>query len=306
MKENLKRLIEYYKPYKKEFWQDMVCAIISAAIALVIPFVVRFVVQNLTDLPEGDAITRIVTAGIILAVLVIVQLFCNYFIAYVGHVMGAKIETDMRRDIFEHYQKLSFSFFDNQKTGQLLSRVTADLFDITELLHHGPENIVICTIRIIGAVVIMIVINPGLALAANILVPVMIIFAYFYNKKMKAAYARNRVKIGDVNAQVEDSLSGIRVVKSFANEDVENHKFQLGNKEFLKSKKASYRFMGGYNAGLKAFTAMMTVIVMVVGGIMIAHGNLSVADMLAFLLYINVLVEPIRQLVDFTDRKSVV
>ena len=301
MKENLKRLIAYYKPYKKEFWQDMVCAIISAAIALVIPFVVRFVVQNLTDLPEGDAITRIVTAGIILAALVIVQLFCNYFIAYVGHVMGAKIETDMRRDIFEHYQKLSFSFFDNQKTGQLLSRVTADLFDITELLHHGPENIVICTIRIIGAVVIMIVINPGLALAANILVPVMIIFAYFYNKKMKAAYARNRVKIGDVNAQVEDSLSGIRVVKSFANEDVENHKFQLGNKEFLKSKKASYRFMGGYNAGLKAFTAMMTVIVMVVGGIMIAHGNLSVADMLAFLLYINVLVEPIRQLVDFTE-----
>ncbi len=301
MKENLKRLIAYYKPYKKEFWQDMVCAIISAAIALVIPFVVRFVVQNLTDLPERDAITRIVTAGIILAVLVIVQLFCNYFIAYVGHVMGAKIETDMRRDIFEHYQKLSFSFFDNQKTGQLLSRVTADLFDITELLHHGPENIVICTIRIIGAVVIMIVINPGLALAANILVPVMIIFAYFYNKKMKAAYARNRVKIGDVNAQVEDSLSGIRVVKSFANEDVENHKFQLGNKEFLKSKKASYRFMGGYNAGLKAFTAMMTVIVMVVGGIMIAHGNLSVADMLAFLLYINVLVEPIRQLVDFTE-----
>ena len=301
MKENLKRLIAYYKPYKKEFWQDMVCAIISAAIALVIPFVVRFVVQNLTDLPERDAITRIVTAGIILAALVIVQLFCNYFIAYVGHVMGAKIETDMRRDIFEHYQKLSFSFFDNQKTGQLLSRVTADLFDITELLHHGPENIVICTIRIIGAVVIMIVINPGLALAANILVPVMIIFAYFYNKKMKAAYARNRVKIGDVNAQVEDSLSGIRVVKSFANEDVENHKFQLGNKEFLKSKKASYRFMGGYNAGLKAFTAMMTVIVMVVGGIMIAHGNLSVADMLAFLLYINVLVEPIRQLVDFTE-----
>jgi len=301
MKENLKRLIAYYKPYKKEFWQDMACAIISAAIALVIPFVVRFVVQNLTDLPEGAAITRIVTAGIILAALVVAQLFCNYFISYVGHVMGAKIETDMRRDIFEHYQKLSFSFFDNQKTGHLLSRVTADLFDITELLHHGPENIVICTIRIIGAVVIMIVINPGLALAANILVPVMIIFAYFYNKKMKAAYARNRVKIGDVNAQVEDSLSGIRVVKSFANEDVENHKFQLGNKEFLKSKKASYRFMGGYNAGLKAFTAMMTVIVMVVGGIMIAHGNLSVADMLAFLLYLNVLVEPIRQLVDFTE-----
>ena len=301
LKSNLKRLKAYYKPYKKAFWQDMICAILSALIALTIPFVVRYVVQNLVDLPGNEAVTRVIIAGIILAALVIFQLFCNYFVAYVGHMMGAKIETDMRRDIFEHYQKLSFSFYDEQKTGQLLSRVTSDLFDITELLHHGPENIVICTIRIIGALIILIIINPFLALAAYILVPVMIIFAYYYNKKMKAAYLKNREKIGDVNAQVEDSLSGIRVVKSFANEEVENHKFRLGNRAFLMAKRATYRYMGGYNAGLKAFTAMMTVIVMVVGGIMISQGSLDVADLLAFLLYISILTEPIKQLVDFTE-----
>ena len=298
---NLKRLAAYYKPYRKEFYTDMVCAIISALIALVIPFVVRYVVNTIAVLPSSDAIVRVSIAGLILTGLIIAQYFCNYYIAYVGHVMGAKIEYNMRREIFEHYQKLSFSFYDNQNTGGLLSRITSDLFDITELLHHGPENIVISAIRIIGAFVVMIIISPPLTLAAYILVPVMIVFAYFYNKKMKAAFKRNREKIGDVNAQVEDSLSGIRVVKSFANEDVENKKFGFGNKEFLKAKRDSYRHMGGYNAGLKAFTAMMTVIVMVVGGIMISTGNLSVADMLAFLLYINVLTEPIKTLIDFTE-----
>ena len=301
MKKNLKRLAAYYKPYKKSFWLDMICAIISAAIALVIPFMVRFVVNNLVNLPEGEAITKVIMAGVILASLIVGQFFCNYIIAYIGHVMGARIETDMRRDIFEHYQKLSFSFYDNQKTGQLLSRVTSDLFDITELLHHGPEIIVISIIRIIGALVIMLVMNPYLALASFVLVPVMLIYAFSYNSKMKAAYKQNRVKIGDVNAQVEDSLAGVRVVKSFANEDVENHKFQLGNKAFLKAKKASYKYMGGYNAGLKAFTAMITVVVMVVGGIMISKNALSVADMLAFLLYINIFTEPVKQLVDFTE-----
>ena len=301
MKDNLKRLAAYYKPYKKSFWLDMICAIISAAIALVIPFMVRFVVNNLVNLPESEAITKVIIAGVILASLIVGQFFCNYIIAYIGHVMGAKIETDMRRDIFEHYQKLSFSFYDNQKTGQLLSRVTSDLFDITELLHHGPEIIVISIIRIIGALVIMLVMNPWLALASFALVPFMLFYAFSYNNKMKAAYKQNRVKIGDVNAQVEDSLSGVRVVKSFANEDMENHKFQQGNKAFLKSKRQAYKIMGGYNAGLKAFTAMITVVVMVVGGIMIVKGALTVADMLAFLLYISIFTEPVKQLVDFTE-----
>lgn len=251
MKENLKRLAAYYKPYRKSFWLDMICAIISAAIALVIPFMVRFVVNNLVNLPESEAITKVIIAGVILASLIVGQFFCNYIIAYIGHVMGAKIETDMRRDIFEHYQKLSFSFYDNQKTGQLLSRVTSDLFDITELLHHGPEIIVISIIRIIGALVIMLVMNPYLALASFVLVPVMLIYAFSYNSKMKAAYKQNRVKIGDVNAQVEDSLAGVRVVKSFANEDVENHKFQLGNKAFLKAKKPLTNTWGATMQGLR-------------------------------------------------------
>ena len=301
MKENLKRLAAYYKPYKKSFWLDMICAIISAGIALVIPFMVRFVVNNLVNLPESEAITKVIIAGVVLAALIIGQFVCNYIIAYIGHVMGAKIETDMRRDIFEHYQKLSFSFYDDQKTGALLSRVTSDLFDITELLHHGPEIIVISIIRIIGALVIMLIMNPWLALASFALVPFMLFYAFSYNSKMKAAYKQNRVKIGDVNAQVEDSLSGVRVVKSFANEDMENHKFQQGNKAFLKSKRQAYKIMGGYNAGLKAFTAMITVVVMVVGGIMIVKGALTVADMLAFLLYISIFTEPVKQLVDFTE-----
>jgi len=301
MKKNLKRLAAYYKPYKGSFWLDMICAIISAGIALVIPFAVRFVVSNLVNLPEEEAITNVIITGVVLAALIMGQFVCNYIVAYIGHVMGARIETDMRRDIFEHYQKLSFSFFDEQKTGALLSRVTSDLFDITELLHHGPEIIVISVIRIIGALVIMLTMNPWLALASFILVPFMIIYAFSYNSKMKKAYKENRVKIGDVNAQVEDSLSGVRVVKSFANEDVENNKFQLGNKAFLKAKRATYKYMGGYNAGLKAFTAMMTIVVMVVGGIMISQNALSVADMLAFLLYINIFTEPVKQLVDFTE-----
>ena len=301
MKENLKRLAAYYKPYKKSFWLDMICAIISAGIALVIPFMVRFVVNNLVNLPESEAITKVIIAGVVLAALIIGQFVCNYIIAYIGHVMGAKIETDMRRDIFEHYQKLSFSFYDDQKTGALLSRVTSDLFDITELLHHGPEIIVISIIRIIGALVIMLIMNPWLALASFALVPFMLFYAFSYNSKMKAAYKQNRVKIGDVNAQVEDSLSGVRVVKSFANEDMENHKFQQGNKAFLKSKRQAYKIMGGYNAGLKAFTAMITVVGMVVGGIMIIKGALTVADMLAFLLYISIFTEPVKQLVDFTE-----
>ena len=298
---NLKRLGSYYKPYKKEFYTDMVCAIISALIALVIPFAVRYVVNVIAERPVQEAVVSVSIAGAILTGLIVVQYFCNYYIAYVGHVMGAKIEYNMRSEIFEHYQKLSFSFYDNQNTGGLLSRITADLFDITELLHHGPENIVISFIRIVGAFIIMIIISPPLTLAAFILLPVMLIFAYFYNKRMKAAFKRNRETIGDVNAQVEDSLSGIRVVKSFANEDIENNKFGKGNKEFLKAKRDSYRYMGGYNAGLKAITAMMTVLVLVVGGIMISHGSLDVADMMAFLLYINVLTEPIKTMIDFTE-----
>ena len=301
MKGNLKKLVKYYKPYKKIFIADMIFAIISALIALSIPFIVRYVIRNFATLPAEEAIKSVSIAGLVLTALVFVQFLCNYYIAYVGHVMGAYMEYDMRSEIFAHYQDLPYSFYDEQKTGQLLSRVTADLFDITEFLHHGPENVVISAIRMIGAFIIMMIISPPLGWISYSLVPIMLIYAYFKNKQMKRVFKENRVKIGDINAQIEDTLSGIRVVKSFANENEEKRKFKLGNDAFLAAKKETYKSVGGYNSGLKGITAMMTVVVMVAGGIMISKGIIQVTDLLAFLLYINVLIEPIRQMIDFTE-----
>lgn len=210
----LRRLAAYYKPYQRVFWTDMFFAFVSAAAALVIPLVVRYVTSTITVMEVREAQSMILKLGILMLILVLVQWYSNYYIFNYGHVMGAKIEYDMRAEIFDHYQKMSFSFYDEQKVGQLMSRVTSDLFDITELLHHGPENIAISFIKIIGAFLILMSINRYLVIAAFALIPFMLIFAYVYNKKMKRAYRRNREKIAEINSQMEDNLSGIRVVKS--------------------------------------------------------------------------------------------
>ena len=207
----------------------------------------------------------------------------------------------MRAEIFAHYQKLPFSFYDNQKVGQLLSRITSDLFDITELLHHGPENVVISAMKFIGAFVILFTISPKLTFAAFVLIPFMFLYAWFFNRKMKKAFARNRVKIADINAQIEDNLSGIRVVKSFANESVEEEKFKVGNDGFLAAKKDSYLYMGGYHSGLTAFINMITVIVLVTGGILITKAQVSVTDLVTFLLYISIMTDPVRTMIDFAE-----
>lgn len=302
MKENLKKLAKYYKPYLGTFIIDMILAMMSAAVALVIPLVVRYITSKVAYMPAYEASKAIFTIVVILFVLVLVQWGCNYYISNYGHVMGAKIEYDMRAEIFNHYQKLSYSFYDDQKVGQLLSRITSDLFDITELLHHGPENITISLIKIIGALVILSTIDVRLTLTAFVLVPVMLVFAYFLNKKMKRAFKRNRIRIGEINAQIEDNLSGIRVVKSFANEDIECGKFKKGNDLFLESKKDSYHYMGMYNAGLTAFTTMINVIVIAVGGIGITRGWVNITDFVTFLLYINIFTEPVKVLIDFTEQ----
>lgn len=302
MKENLKKLAKYYKPYLGTFIIDMILAMMSAAVALVIPLVVRYITSKVAYMPAYEASKAIFTIVVILFVLVLVQWGCNYYISNYGHVMGAKIEYDMRAEIFNHYQKLSYSFYDDQKVGQLLSRITSDLFDITELLHHGPENITISLIKIIGALVILSTIDVRLTLTAFVLVPVMLVFAYFLNKKMKRAFKRNRIRIGEINAQIEDNLSGIRVVKSFANEDIECGKFKKGNYLFLESKKDSYHYMGMYNAGLTAFTTMINVIVIAVGGIGITRGWVNITDFVTFLLYINIFTEPVKVLIDFTEQ----
>ncbi len=298
----LRRLAAYYKPYRKVFWTDMFFAFVSAAAALVIPLIVRYVTSTIVNMQASQAQSMIFRLGIVMLALVLIQWYSNYYISNYGHVMGANIEYDMRAEIFDHYQKMSFSFYDEQKVGQLMSRVTSDLFEITELLHHGPENIAISLIKIVGAFLILISIQPYLALIAFALIPVMILFAYFYNKRMKLAFRKNREKIAEINSQIEDNLSGIRVVKSFANEEIENAKFQTGNDGFLSAKENSYHYMGHYHSGLTAFTTLINVLVIFFGGLMATKGIVNVTDLVTFLLYINVFTDPVKTLIDFTEQ----
>lgn len=299
---NIKKMLSYYKPYMRIFVADMFFALLEAAAVLVIPILVRYITQDVIYRPADEALHSICILGIFMVGLVAVECYCKYFISNYGHVMGARMEYDMRAEIFAHYQKLSFSFYDDQKVGQLMSRITSDLFDITELLHHGPENLVISVIKIVGAFVILMSISPLLTLAAFLLIPVMFVYAFYFNRKMKRAFRRNRVQIAEINAQIEDNLSGIRVVKSFANEGIERKKFKVGNDGFLDAKKDSYRYMGGYHAGLGAFTLLIQIVVLVTGAVFITRGMVSVADLITFLLYINIFTEPVKTLIDFTEQ----
>lgn len=280
----------------------MFFATLSAAVALTIPLVVRYVTSTLIYLPADEIIRQITYIGIGLAALLAIDCYSRFFIGNYGHVMGAKMEYDMRAELFGHMQKLSFSFYDDAKVGQLMSRITSDLFDITELLHHGPENIILSVLKIAGAFVILVNINGWLALAAFAVLPFMFAFAFLLNKKMRRAFRNNRIKIADINAQIEDNLSGIRVVKSFANEDIENEKFRVGNDGFLAAKKNSYHYMGSFQAGVGVFTTMIQVSVILVGTVLIAYGRVDMTDLVTFLLYIGVFTDPIRTLVDFTEQ----
>ena len=302
MKNNMKKMVSYYRPYLHIFLADMFFATLSASVALIIPLVVRYVTGTLVYMEKDRMLTGLWQIGLFLAALLLVDLFSRYFIGNYGHVMGAKIEYNMRAEIFDHMQKLSFAFYDDAKVGQLMSRITTDLFDITELLHHGPENIILSVLKILGALVILVNINGMLALAAFLVLPFMFAFAFVLNKKMRSAFRRNRVKIADINAQIEDNLSGIRVVKSFANEEVENKKFKQGNDGFLAAKRNSYRYMGCFQAGVGVFTTLIQVNVILVGGALIASGRINISDLVTFLLYIGVFSEPIKTLVDFTEQ----
>lgn len=280
----------------------MFFATLSAAVALTIPLVVRYVTSTLIYLPADEIIRQITYIGIGLVVLLAIDCYSRFFIGNYGHVMGAKMEYDMRAELFGHMQKLSFSFYDDAKVGQLMSRITSDLFDITELLHHGPENIILSVLKIAGAFVILVNINGWLALAAFAVLPFMFAFAFLLNKKMRRAFRNNRIKIADINAQIEDNLSGIRVVKSFANEDIENEKFRVGNDGFLAAKKNSYHYMGSFQAGVGVFTTLIQESVILVGTVLIAYGRVDMTDLVTFLLYIGVFTDPIRTLVDFTEQ----
>ena len=301
MLKNLKKLLSYYKPYIGTFLLDMFFAVVASAIALIVPLIVRYITSEVIYLEEG-AKERIIQLGILLIILVVIQFLSNFYITNIGHVMGAKMEYNMRAEIFEHYQKLSFSFFDDQKVGQLMSRITNDLFDITELLHHGPENIVISLIKIIGAFIILFGISKYLTAASFVILPFMFIYVFFLNKKMRKTFKENRKKVADINSRTEDNLSGIRVVKSFANEDIEMAKFKEGNDAFLKTKKNSYLYLGLFQSGMTAFILLVNIVVIITGAVLISDGLVEIPDFIAFLLYINTFTEPIRVIVDFTEQ----
>jgi len=302
MKKNLKTMISYYSKYKLVFWLDLFFAALSAAIVLIIPLIVRYVTSNLIYESPEFIISRGKWIALGLIFMIIVDFGCKFYISNIGHVMGTRIEYDMRAEIFDHLQKLSFSFYDNQKVGALMSRITNDLFDITELMHHGPENIILSVIKIVGAIAILVSINWKLAICAIVVLPFMFIFSYILNKKMRGAFKNNRAKIAEINGQIEDNLSGIRVVKSFANEEIENEKFKIGNLGFLNAKKNSYFYMGVFQAGVGTFTTIVQVLVIVSGIILIANKSVTATDLVTFMLYISVLTEPINTLINFTEQ----
>ena len=297
-----KKFFSYYKPYKKLFAADMFFACLAAAITLIIPLIIRYITNDVIYRSSDESLHTIFILSGVMLILIFIEFFSNFFITNYGHIMGAKMEYDMRNEIFGHYQKLSFSFFDNQKVGQLMSRVTNDLFEISELFHHGPEDLVISIIKLIGSFIILLTINWRLALTAFAIVPVMLIYAFYFNVQMKRIFLKNRARIADINAQIEDNLSGIRVVKSFANEEIEMDKFRAGNNNFLESKKENYKYMGLYHSGLTAFTTLITVIVIASGAVFITKSIISITDLITFLLYINNFTEPIKKLINFTEQ----
>ncbi len=297
-----KKLIGYYKPYKGIFFADMFFAFLGAAVSLIIPLIIRYITGSVVYESQDTLLKHVLILVAVMLVLVGIEWYSNYFISYYGHMMGAKIEFGMRNEIFGHFQKLSFSYFDNQKVGQLMSRITNDLFEITELLHHGPEDLVISTIKLIGSFVILLFVNVKLALAAFAVIPFMFVYAYIFNKKMKRAFKRNRARIAEINATIEDNLAGIRVVKSFANENAEMKKFHEGNMNFLRSKNDSYTYMGKYHSGLNAFITIITVVVIAVAAVLMSNNALSATDLITFMLYISNFTAPVRQLINFTEQ----
>ena len=298
----LKLLARYYKPYKGLFIADLFFAILGAAVTLVIPLLVRYIMNTIGNMPVSEAKSAILTIGAGMLGLILVQLGSRYFITYYGHMMGAYIEHDMRNEIFSHYQKLSFTFYDNQKVGHLLSRITSDLFDISELLHHGPEDIIISVIKLVGAFLILVNVNGKMAAISFSIVVVMLFYALIFNRRMKHAFKENRARIADINSQIEDSLSGIRVVKSFGNEKREMEKFAKGNERFVAAKRLTYRYMAGYHAGMDSFTTLITVASLIAGAFFLTDGTLDAADLVTFLLYMNNFTEPVTKLVNFTEQ----
>lgn len=299
MNVRLSKFLSYYKPYRKLLIADIACAVVASLALLAIPLCVRYITSNLLQVGSQDALRQIYMMGGVMLGLIAIYTACHAFIDYQGHMMGTLMEKDMRNELFDHYQKLSFKFYDEHQTAQLMTRISNDTFHLSELFHHGPEDIILSVLNFFGAFAILITIYVQLAWIAFFFLPVMGLYGLYFSRKMYVALRASRDRIGDINAQVEDTLSGIRVVKSFTNEDVERKKFSLENDRFVASRKKGYKAETFFYDGLLALTQLMTVAVVFFGAISIVKGNLNLADLLTFLLYIVILIEPIQRLGNF-------
>jgi len=294
-----KKFLSYYKPYLGLLFADLACAFVVSAITLTLPLCARYITKNVLEGNAPDALGQIYVVGAVMIALVVVHTLCNTFVDYRGHMMGTMMESDMRGELFEHYQSLSFSFYDDQKTGQLMNRITNDTFALGELYHHGPEDIVITSLKFFGTFIILMTINVSLTLIVFLFLPVMAAYAFYFNRKMNIALRTSKDRIGDINAQVEDTLAGIRVVKSFTNEGIEKKKFAYENNHFVASMRNAYKSEAYFYNGMIAFAQLMTTVVVVFGGASIVNGSLGLADLLTYLLYIGILIEPIRTSLNF-------
>ena len=297
----IKKFIHYYGPYKAVFFIDLICAAVISLVDLAYPQILRTMTKTLFTQDKDIILHALPVIAASLFVMYIVQSLCKYYVTCQGHMMGAKMERDMRRELFDHYQELSFSYYSRNNSGQMMSKLVSDLFDISEFAHHGPENLFISLVKIVGAFIFLFFINKKLALPLILLVIVMFVFSFRQNAKMQETFMENRRKIGDVNASLQDTLSGIRVVQSFANEDIERAKFKKSNEAFLVSKRDNYHCMGSFMSSNLFFQGMMYLVTLVYGGYLIAQGEMQTADLAMYALYIGIFISPIQILVELVE-----
>ena len=300
-KGTIQRFLPYYKPYLHIFIMDMFCALVCGIISLINPILIRRIINEGLNL-EGISYSIIFETGLVMLILAILNTLSNYYVSSQGHIMGTKMETDMRRDLFSHLQKLPYSYYDNTKIGQLMSRITSDLFDVTEFAHHCPEEIFMSTLKIVGAFIVLSFINVKLTLIIFALIPFMVFFTIIMNKKMRRMFKESRAQVGEINSQVEDSLLGIRIVKSFTNEAIEELRFKEGNDKFLEIKKKSYHYMGSFHSGIGFFDSFMYLAVVFFGAFFLMNKVINAADLVAYLLYVQTLLTAVRKLADFAEQ----
>lgn len=305
-KQSKGRLLRRFLPYYKKYWKivifDLLCAGLTTICELILPLIVREITSAATNDIAALTVEMILRMGILYLILRIIDTAANYYMASVGHIMGTRLETDMRTDLFSHLQKLPFAYFDETKIGTLMSRITSDLFDVTEFAHHCPEELLITGIKIVCAFIILAGMSLPLTLIIFAVVPIMVVVLSFFNHRMREGFKESRRRVGELNSQIEDSLLGIRVVKSFAREDTEIEKFDRGNHRYLDIKTKVYRIMASFQASTRLFDGIMYIVVVVAGALFLRGGKIDAADYVAYLMYVTTLLTSIRRIVEFAEQ----